>query len=104
MTEMARIDTAHQEGAEFPIRCTFYRCTLSASACIQRQTATKKGRGNGARELPLHPHCAEGSCETGQEMRSWFPDIEGPKVIAGGVWRRLKSKRPKKGQKGPTDA
>jgi len=100
MTEVARIDTAHQEGAGVPIRCSFYRCTLSASACIQRQTATKKGRGNGARLLPLHPHCASGECEMGQEMRAWFPDIRGPAVVAGGVWRRLKSRRPKGDQEG----
>jgi hypothetical protein len=63
-----------------PFRCSHFACLLTVKACIRRQTEQREGRSRskGKKTVewskPLHPHCAEGTCEQGNAIRALFPN------------------------------
>lgn len=61
-----------------PFRCTQFSCLLTVKACLRRQQETRRkaGKGGADHRVPVHPHCAGGTCEQGNVHRGAFPDFQ----------------------------
>lgn len=80
-------------GPDAPFRCEHYRCTLSGSACIARQTERwrpgLRSKSRAPRVPPGREFCAGGACEQGRAVASALGATLQPLVVRGG-WGRGK--------------